>query len=431
MRWLELLVLGLFWWYPLAWWASRALRDAEELCCDAWVVWAAPDDAQAYASTLVETVGFLSGASARLPLGTSGAAPLYLLHRRLSMILQHPPSRRLSRPAYLALLLSGAIVLPLMPAPARTQSATPSESDRTVEQVIVQSPSCLKCHQVAGARAKKDEAPGDLHSKITRLLGELTDQRTRMRKTEDDLRNALKRFEEQTGKKPAPPAPPVDPNRRLDELDKKLEDILKELKELRRGREAPGAIRSTRRFDEVIYLNQRTLAIPVSIQPDRLKGQQVALYASEDNGRTYRLVSQLLPGTAQAFTFNAPKDGRYWFCVDNYPDTKSPPKTKSGANPQLTIQVDTVRPEVQLSAGLKGKDVEISWTIIEDNPDLETLNVEYRVAGTHEWTSLQVENRQSAVHRFTPRGGVAEIRVRVADRAGNKVVGRVPLAEEM
>ena len=43
VRWLELIVAGLYWWHPVVWWARRALREAEEQCCDAWVVWAMPD----------------------------------------------------------------------------------------------------------------------------------------------------------------------------------------------------------------------------------------------------------------------------------------------------------------------------------------------------------------------------------------------------
>ena len=42
VRWLELVVAGLYWWHPAVWWLRRALREAEEQCCDAWVVWAMP-----------------------------------------------------------------------------------------------------------------------------------------------------------------------------------------------------------------------------------------------------------------------------------------------------------------------------------------------------------------------------------------------------
>ena len=52
VRWLELVVAGLYWWHPVVWWARRALREAEEQCCDAWVVWAMPDRSRTYASCL-------------------------------------------------------------------------------------------------------------------------------------------------------------------------------------------------------------------------------------------------------------------------------------------------------------------------------------------------------------------------------------------
>src|SRR5262249_53066390 len=52
VRWLELVVLGLYWWHPVAWWARRQVQAAEEECCDAWVLWARPASAPAYAAAL-------------------------------------------------------------------------------------------------------------------------------------------------------------------------------------------------------------------------------------------------------------------------------------------------------------------------------------------------------------------------------------------
>ena len=39
-------VTAAFWWLPVVWWVRRTLREAEEQCCDAWVVWTFPDKAQ-------------------------------------------------------------------------------------------------------------------------------------------------------------------------------------------------------------------------------------------------------------------------------------------------------------------------------------------------------------------------------------------------
>src|SRR5262249_49369684 len=60
VRWLEVVVLGLYWWHPVVWWARRQLQEAEEECCDAWVVRTFPAAAPAYARALLETVTFLS-----------------------------------------------------------------------------------------------------------------------------------------------------------------------------------------------------------------------------------------------------------------------------------------------------------------------------------------------------------------------------------
>src|SRR5262249_38676773 len=97
VRRLELLVLGLYWWHPVAWWACRALAEAEEACCDAWVVWALPEQAETYAAALVETVAFLSGSRQALPAGASGIGRVKHLKRRLRMIVRETPPRALSR----------------------------------------------------------------------------------------------------------------------------------------------------------------------------------------------------------------------------------------------------------------------------------------------------------------------------------------------
>jgi beta-lactamase regulating signal transducer with metallopeptidase domain len=38
VRWLEVIVLGVYWWKPAAWIARQGLQRSEEECCDAWVL---------------------------------------------------------------------------------------------------------------------------------------------------------------------------------------------------------------------------------------------------------------------------------------------------------------------------------------------------------------------------------------------------------
>jgi beta-lactamase regulating signal transducer with metallopeptidase domain len=129
VRRLELVVLGLYWWHPVAWWARRELREAEEQCCDAWVVWALPGSAAAYAAALVQTVTFLSRARCALPAAASGIGHVHSLKRRLTMILRTTPPRALSGAGLLAVLGLGALLLPLVPTRAG-QTASEAPADR-------------------------------------------------------------------------------------------------------------------------------------------------------------------------------------------------------------------------------------------------------------------------------------------------------------
>lgn len=121
VRWLELIVLALYWWCPLAWWARRELHQAEEECCDAWVVSLLPDSAKDYALALVETVDFLSAAPADLPVLASGVGRVRLLKRRLKMILQGRTPRALTLTGTLGIAVIGLLMLPLVFSTAQSQ----------------------------------------------------------------------------------------------------------------------------------------------------------------------------------------------------------------------------------------------------------------------------------------------------------------------
>ncbi|MFO0970509.1 MAG: M56 family metallopeptidase [Gemmataceae bacterium] len=115
VRWLELVVLSVYWWCPVVWWTRREMQEAEEECCDAWVVWALPEAAKEYAFALVETVDFLAGVRAALPPCASGMASGPFLKRRLTMILSGVTPRRLTLSGVALLLGAAALLLPLMP----------------------------------------------------------------------------------------------------------------------------------------------------------------------------------------------------------------------------------------------------------------------------------------------------------------------------
>jgi beta-lactamase regulating signal transducer with metallopeptidase domain len=269
VRHLELLALGLYWWLPVAWWARRRLQEAEEQCCDAWVVWALPGAAPAYAQALLDTVRFLSKARAGLPLGASGVGRVQLLQRRLTMILQGTTPRALSRTGLWAVIGLGALLLPLLPTPAQSQQPVAVPQPPTAKQAGRQPEDAVRAAEVEKARAEVKLARAQLELK-----------QSQVRETEKRVRDAEQRLAQLEGRDrqlslfltevaiadanqvalrlntsyapvtveplslrwtlaspstPAPPAPkPPSPAQRLDDLEKKLTGILQEVQSLRR-----------------------------------------------------------------------------------------------------------------------------------------------------------------------------------------------------
>jgi beta-lactamase regulating signal transducer with metallopeptidase domain len=113
VRLLELLVTALFWWHPVVWWMRGPLREAEEQCCDAWVVWALPDAVRAYAETLLDTLEFLQQSGRPEPLLASGLGKVPDLRRRLTMVMTGTSRRLPGLPGKLGLLIAAGIMLPV------------------------------------------------------------------------------------------------------------------------------------------------------------------------------------------------------------------------------------------------------------------------------------------------------------------------------
>ena len=96
VRWIEWLACTVFWWNPLAWWARRRLRAAEEFCCDALVSAALASEPQVYARSLLRTIELMSTTPAIRPptlaSTADGGQRVTLLAERLRMIMRHKPT---------------------------------------------------------------------------------------------------------------------------------------------------------------------------------------------------------------------------------------------------------------------------------------------------------------------------------------------------
>jgi WD40 repeat protein/beta-lactamase regulating signal transducer with metallopeptidase domain len=125
VRRLELVVSGLYWWYPLTWLARRCLRVSEEECCDGWAAAVAPP--RAYAEALVKAVDFLAGAGRRAPALASGLDRVRDLKRRLTLILCGAAPRKMTVAGRLALLAGTVLLLPLGPVLSKPAAPPPAD----------------------------------------------------------------------------------------------------------------------------------------------------------------------------------------------------------------------------------------------------------------------------------------------------------------
>jgi beta-lactamase regulating signal transducer with metallopeptidase domain/uncharacterized GH25 family protein len=122
IRWLELVALGLYWWYPIAWLLRREIRLAEELACDACVVSQRPTDRRAYAEMLVRTLAFLS--SDNLPSLATGVGTTGSIEKRVRKIMHSAFEVRVSRRMKVVLGLVAIFFVPFAPILIRAQNAT-------------------------------------------------------------------------------------------------------------------------------------------------------------------------------------------------------------------------------------------------------------------------------------------------------------------
>lgn len=163
MRWFELIVLTAYWWaFPVVSWIRSQFQEAEELCCDAWVLRRLPDRAQVYAKTLMETVDFLAETPWVSSPAASGFGTFKLLRRRFEMILENRFTRSLSVTTKVGLLLVGALALTLGPQMVRAETQAPDRiiivrGDQRTEIVVTGKQSREVLEEIEALLGRTDE----------------------------------------------------------------------------------------------------------------------------------------------------------------------------------------------------------------------------------------------------------------------------------
>jgi beta-lactamase regulating signal transducer with metallopeptidase domain len=238
IRCLEFVVLGLYWWHPVVWWARREIREAEELCCDAWVVWALPGAARSYATALIDTVDYLAEARPALPPMASGVGHFQNLKRRLIMIMRGTSPQTLTCAGFLAVVVLGVVLLPLMPTLARTeQPQPPGDRGDPPRRGGDRDPDLAKAREEVKALADQ----------IERLRAELETKAKALAAAEDRLNRAKARLDQRQadprarnrgdrGARPEPRPSPrgaAGPEQRMQILERKLDLLIREVEALR------------------------------------------------------------------------------------------------------------------------------------------------------------------------------------------------------
>lgn len=242
IRILELIVTTLYWWHPVVWWACREIREAEEQCCDAWVVWTLPRAARAYATALLATLDFLSETQGALPALASGIGHVHDLKRRLTMIMHGKTARALSVPGLALVVGLGALWLPLVPTWAQGQREEPAEP-RAVEEAdeVLNAEATEDARQeveemkreVEQVRQEFERAQQRLHAAVERLAKLQAEAQDRRHAGAGRAQDPLLGSPSRDGAR--------DSERRLSELERKLDALLKEVQSLRREMRRPGA----------------------------------------------------------------------------------------------------------------------------------------------------------------------------------------------
>ena len=183
---------------------------------------------------------------------------------------------------------------------------------------------------------------------------------------------------------------------------------------------------------ELVRTKHRTFAIPFRLPAAKdadAEPQRVVLNVSKDLGGTWEPAGEVAP-SAGSFTYQAGPDGEYWFRLRAI-DGKG--RARGGEGPDMRVLVDAAGPRLAARVW-KGADGEIlcRYAAADDSIRMESLRVEYRVAGEQGWKTVAAQGvlaRESPAHLVGEeiwwageKVGRLTVRITVSDAAGNQTI---------
>ena len=194
VRYVELVAVCLFWWFPVMWWARSRMRHAEERCCDDLVLGSLPGQGPSYVRALLETLHALSGSTAAVPSLASGVGRLESLEERLTMIMKNrtrSPLPRAMRLPLAAAAVGAVLVFPTWAEHSDEPSASDDDIEITVEaeeQSPSESPYQEALLELERARAQLDLQMQEIQAQRLQVEHDL--QRAHVQKEMQALREA-------------------------------------------------------------------------------------------------------------------------------------------------------------------------------------------------------------------------------------------------
>ncbi|MFM1996712.1 MAG: hypothetical protein RLZZ111_1099 [Planctomycetota bacterium] len=196
------------------------------------------------------------------------------------------------------------------------------------------------------------------------------------------------------------------------------------------GATEPSGARSG--LPELVRTKHRTFSIPFRLPAAKdadAEPQRVLLNVSKDLGGTWEQAGEVAP-SAGSFTYQAGPDGEYWFRLRAI-DGKG--RARGGEGPDMRVLVDAAGPRLAARVW-KGADGEIlcRYAAADDSIRMESLKVEYRVAGEQGWKTVAAQGvlaRESPAHLVGEeiwwageKVGQLTVQITVSDSAGNQTV---------
>jgi beta-lactamase regulating signal transducer with metallopeptidase domain len=184
------LVTSLFWWHPVAWWARRAMRAAQEVCCDGMVLAVEGTNRRCYAETLFAALDFVQSCQPSHPALVSGFGDTSSLERRFAMIASLKVNPRIT---WYGLAVAIASVAVMLCVPVRGQSGTQTPGKNEQTRTTQEENSAQNAEPTA---AREENDPAKLKIEIERLRAELEKVRGDLAKAHyaDAIRQAQKQL---------------------------------------------------------------------------------------------------------------------------------------------------------------------------------------------------------------------------------------------